>query len=50
MTGWHKWFAWYPIWPSADGPMIWLRWVERRVETIVGVAHVFKVASYRLPL
>ena len=34
LTGWTKWFAWYPVYTNdLKCEKIWLRWCERRLIT-----------------
>lgn len=40
--GWHRWYAWRPVWMSTLYTYVWLEWIERRKSSAYG-----KTTDYR---
>ena len=52
-TEWHQWFAWRPVrLKPGDGsaqPVVWLEWIERRIEWEDSWGDTFRNTFYRKP-
>jgi hypothetical protein len=48
---WHRWFAWRPVRLRSGngrfGPVVWLEWIERRLEFFAGFGGIHEVRYYR---
>lgn len=31
--GWHRWYAWRPVWMGTLYTYVWLEWIERHLPT-----------------